>query len=382
MRSLTTGTYTAAQVETALRASTGRIGCRFDVLDSNLSYVATLDQVLAAQVEMNVDRTIKGALQLRMLPDSSLVDMLFQRRIQPYFRVGMPDGGVAEFSMGVYVWNTPKRRLTAQGVEEWTVTCGDLMHILDAGGPGLTGWTINSGTYVTDAIEGVLIAAGFSDTSGVQTSTSTVGTTLTWDLVTQEGRPVTWLRILNDLSAAIGYYSPWIDLDGVPRCVAQPDLRTAPVGVSYETASTGLLEDLATDQDLGRICNRVIVRAKNAGGLYDVVSADADTLYPGHPIARGSTGFYIDRTVEDTVAASTTDLTARAQAELAQGLTMYQKAALSTLPWPAHEAFDVVGVTWTDDTEFSTEQRFHERRWTFDLFTGEMDHELRRIVSV
>src|SRR6476619_3961670 len=154
MRTLATSVFGADAVETALRASTGVIGCRFDVLDNNLSIVGTLDDlVTAASVEMNVDRTIKGSLTLRMLPATSLVDMLFQRRIRPVLQIGMPGGLTAEYTMGVYVWNTPSRSRPDGGAEVWDIVLGDQMHVLDAGGPGINGWTVASGTAISSAIQ-------------------------------------------------------------------------------------------------------------------------------------------------------------------------------------------------------------------------------------
>lgn len=430
MRSLATGSYTAAEIEAQLRSSNRPVGRRFEVLDRTGSKLGDLTTVLAepgaATVEVNVDRAIKGSLDLQLTPDEDLRYELFRRRIKAWWQLGMPDGGIAEFPQGVYVWTKPSRSLPAHGVERWSITLGDQLHQLDVDGPGPGGFAVRSTDVVTDKAVEVLTRAGIADTSGVVPSDETFDEPKGWCFVTPRNRarrrreyfeqllaqttgssaaarqqrayarqqiaryserapdtdnsPVSWLGILTDMFESIGYYSPFFDLDGVFRGVPYADLATAAPDLVLEAGPTGImLPDVEAEPDLSRIANRVMVRPSNAQGVSTFATADANKLFPGHPLSQAEIGFYIDEHLDDAVAGSRSALNKRARAELSESLSWYEAVDVPSLAWPVHDPFDIVGVQITGDAELGDMQIFHQRRHTLDLFTGDMARNLRRI---
>ena len=397
MRSLAVGDYTHEQVETVLRSTTFGRSWRFDILTNDLAVVGELPLVdehdpladtgvLDVTVEMNVDRAVRGACSLSMFADERLRDMIFQRKIRPWFQVTMPDGGVAEWPMGVYIWNQPARTLDGGvGPEVWDITLGDQLHVLDVGGPGREGFGLAAGTNITQGIARVLGLNGFPDVSGIASSPSTVSADLTWTLAVDTGEGtrtqlVSWLEILRRLHDGLGYNGPWFDLEGQFRAEPAEDLVTATPGAVYGSDADGItLVPVAVDQELDRIANRVRVSARN-GEFVGVAWADANTLAPGHPLAQRQIGFYIDNHYSDTVASNLSDLQARANRECRDGLASFQRLAFDSLAWPAHEAFDILGVLVDGDVEFGSVQRGHERRWSFGR-DGQMSHEIRRVLS-
>ena len=93
MRSLATGPYTNQQVVARLADASYAFGARFEILEADLSVAGELSvdedtstpgAVMAALVEMNVDRDVKGSLSLRMVPDQRLVGQLFRKRIKAW----------------------------------------------------------------------------------------------------------------------------------------------------------------------------------------------------------------------------------------------------------------------------------------------------------
>lgn len=386
MRSLATGQYSAAQCETQLRSGSAAVGCRFDVLDTErvkigeIGKVGVDEGVTAATVEYMADRPVPGALRLTLLPDTDLVNRIFTRYVQPFFRLVMPDGGIAEWSMGVFIWGAPNRTLPSRGNEGWDITLGDLTHVLVSGGPGPTGFTVGTGTSIDVAISNAIIAAGFTDTSGVEGANIETSADVVWGLTDQRSAQVTWWDVLDSLHRSGGYWPPWFDLNGRYRAVRQPDLTGAGVSWSYQPETNGLLQSLTTQPDLSKVANRVVGRSQAPGGALSTATADADVVIPGHPLSRGVIKFYIDQTVDSQAGLSEIDLAAFAKNELLVRLAYHQQLTIPTLANPAHEMYDVIGVQWPDDAEFNAAIRTIERQWQMDLFTGDMSHQLHRLL--
>lgn len=426
MLDLATGPYTSDQIEAQLRSASAVTSSRFELLDQALHKVDDItDVVHAAAIEMNVDQTIKGSMDVEMLPVEDLRGATFVYRIRPWFRLRMPDGGFAEWPQGVYLWGVPDRDLLSAGQEEWKATLGDQSQILDLAGPGRRGFTVHTGNGVTDAIKRCLRRAGFDDTSGVVDSDDEFDEAKTWVFSTprtqarirreyyesllaqtsgssswaqaaraaiqvqlatlRERAPdadnvrVSWLEIIEDCCDAIGYNSPWFDPTG--RCRVEPhdNLTTAVPDHVMATDPDGLVLAAGTSHELDRVKNRMFLKAENARVLNRLAVVDADDLMPNHPLCASKIGFHIDGHETDRVAPSHAALLKRARKRLFQSLSTYESVQVNTLAWPVHEAFDVVGLRWDDDPEYETRQVFHQRRHTLDLFTGEMTRNLRRV---
>jgi hypothetical protein len=381
--------YTSAQINARLYDAAVPMGARFDLLDARDAYQGALPagtdatapgSIIAAKVSMNVDRAIKGALELTMLPDSRLVNQLFLRRIRPWLQISMPNGDIVEFPVGTYIWNVPTRDLEP-GLEIWNVTLGDKGHLLDAGGPGPAGFSAATGELVTDVVKRALTQIGLTDFTRIAPAQTVVTADLTWGLSDADGQPMTWTKVLEALLGPANYYSLFFDGNGLPVARQVPDLSHAPADVTYSTDTSSITLGATVNQDLARIGNRVTVIAKSPSGFTGSSTADANTLVPNHPLSQASIGYYIDQRIDDQVSSTQTSLDSRARSELYQALSCYESATLNTLANPVHEAFDVVGFQWTGDSEFSTAANFHERAWSIDLFEFTMTHELRRLVT-
>lgn len=416
MRSLATSDYTAEQVEAVLRGPAAAYTSRFELLDRNNTIVGDISNlVVGATRTWDGSRPIKGSLALTLLADDDLADALFFYRVKPWFGVRMPDGGVAEYAQGVYLWSLPDRKLGGVDAEEWEVTLGDLTHILDLEGPGVDPFQVARGSLLTDAIKRVLNNAGFTDTSGVVPSDSESADFLSWGMkrnVRQVGgdpeqskystTPETWLSIIGDLDDGLGYNEVWFDPDGLAICAPAPDLATASAAVTYATESDGImLTPVESEHDLSEIANRVFARSKtrqppgrNTGGgggtstaaPLTVGVANANTVLPNHPLSEARIGFYVDAVVDNEVASTQADLDAQARRELQRRITGYEVVTTPSLAWPVHEGFELIGVRFDGDRDLDTERLFLEDQHSLvlraDRGTGTMSHRLRRVADV
>lgn len=414
------GRYTAGQVEAQLRSAAAAVGVRYELLDRDLAPVGDITAAVAGtgRVESNTAQAIIGALDLTLEPVDELRAMAFRAHIKPHWQLRMPDGGLVEWPMGVFVWNTPARsELTTS--ELWTVTLGDRTHILDVAGPGPKGFTAFEGDVVTDLIAKVLRLAGITDTSGIVPSDDELAEGKSWQFVTKrtaarrrrefleklweaEDRPAakrrlrrqlaearrrapdvessatSWLTILTELHDAIGYAAPWFDADGVYQARPARDLAADDPDLVLATDPDGLLVSVETQVDLTEIANRVHLRGENARDVQIGAVADANDVVPGHPLSEAVIGFYIDHADDDPVAPSPAALKRRARRMLLEKLSAFETASTPSIAWPVHEPGDLIALRVDGDPDLATETVWQQTRTTFDLTTGDMTRELRR----
>lgn len=417
MRTLASGYYTADQVEAQLRSGAGVDTTEFRVLDRDLNHIADItDNVTDATVDIDIDREVKGSLDLKIvphnLPDLPLTTAWFRYHIQPWWLLRMPDLGWASFPMGIYLWHPPDRDtvdVAAGGGsgDEWTLTLGDRTHDLNMSGPGMGGFRAHPDELVTDVVRRVLVRNGIVDNDGVAPSDERLGAFYAWSMVrdtvrvparlspsgtrimTEDTEPETWLSIIDQLLDSIGYSSLWFDLGGLPRAQPASVLNVAAPEIVYDTADDGvLLSPQRIENDPSRLANRVWCRAQRRNGTLRIAKADADDLVPGHPISQGVIGRYIDAVEDVKVAPGQKAIDARARKKLLRRLATYQTFTLDTLAWPAHEAHDLVGVQLAGDPEFGDQVTLHERSWSMVLRSssgdreGTMTHELSRLVQL
>jgi hypothetical protein len=436
MRSLAYGPFTDAQVSDTLRDPDPQFGTRFEILDRRFNVVGELDTVESAVVEHSVDRDHKGALTLTMGAYEGLRDQMLRFLIRPYLQVRMPGQQWVEYPMGAYLWVDPERDLPSLGAEEWRVTLVDQTWRLSAASPGPAGFLIRKGQRITDVIRDIYRGLGYEDLSGIAESDETI-TDTKWfvyltpntpeygqrhdlqqqldsirrDLKTEtdvakltelsnaEAAATSALLALNDtapptdetfvswgaiialLSAGIGYQGPTFDWSG-ERPLAAParDLATEGADHHYVTDDRSILESLSITPDFSAVGNRVFVKATNVDGLYGMVVADANDLYPNHPLAQKYVEDYIDVPIEDSTAGTSDALQARANAELGVRLAKLKNVNMTVGLNPAHDPYDLVGVTWSEDPDFGEETIFTQRSVKFDLDTQAMELGLGLVI--
>lgn len=398
-RSLAFGPYSHFDVMARLASTSCPVGCRFDLLDNSNQVIGSLDTITAATVSADVDRKINGMLTMDMLGDRRLVDQLLQRRVRPWFRIRMGDGGVAEWAMGIYQYTEPDRTVEAVGVDLWRISMPDLTYLPESSGPDLPGYTAPAFTFVLTHVENILRTCGITDFSGIEPTGAQLPSETFWGLVRVigvagpgpfEGIPIfeqgqtspqTWLDILATLHQGGGAYAPWVNNSGSYRFQRSVNLATAPPSIEYTTRRDQLVTGFDTSNDVSLLANRVVARANNTGGFFGFEIADADVLIPSHPLAQHRLGRYMSVTIDVPTATDSLWLQLAARKELFMRLSRHKTVKVRTMPNPAHERNEIVGLTFEDDVEFAAGARFLERGWTLDLFAGAMDHTMYLLVE-
>lgn len=409
MRLLTqgnTGSYTAAQLEAALTGPSALLGPRFEVYNlaaGNIGYLGDLTTVTAASVDVDATRLISGLLNLSFSGSDPILPYTtvpYTRLVKPWMRYGMPDGGVVEWPLGVYVWQPPKRRILSvdpEGLQEpiqtWDVTLGDQMTFLVIGGPGPKGWNINANVLIAPQI-GLVLTAGMPypvSTLGIESSTAVTSGPLTYLLLSssnpkplakrQPAAPATsWATIAQQLHEGGGDTPPAFDDDGTYIAKAMPayNLFGVDPDKKFVCDRSSIVETpIELVPKVEQVGNRVYIQANNGNvnALQATAIADADEYLPNHPFAHRNCGIYIDVTDTDEVAGEYNTLKAHSISTLYQRMAVVNEVSFTTQFWPGIERWDVLGLQVPGDPTYGTVRRLMATKWTTDLFTGRMQHK-------
>lgn len=293
---------------------------RFDLLNLDDKLIGNLDGVKAGNFEFSIYNTIRSSGQVTWVtpePGDQPPDWT-QVRVQPWYLLRSPDGAevIAEYPIGVFLPSFPQRTLTTTGVQI-EVELHDKLIILDQD-KTQEAYTAHSGAMVTTLVRNLLLGAGQSRLS-MDESTEVIRTNMTWDAGTS------WLRIVNDILEAAGYFALTVDGHGVyqARRYVEPTLR----GVQREFLDNehGIYEDhLVHDEDIFNVPNRFVAVSTSDGETEAMVGvANNNTGGRFSIAARGRVIVEVEEGVEATSQTVLTQYARRRLTELQQVTSSY-----------------------------------------------------------
>lgn len=130
MEPLARNGYTADQVRAALHGAARHMSYRYELLDDANRHKAWLPNVLEARVSYNALAEIKRTARFVLREDPAAGIDWLRDRIRPWARLRMPDGGYAEFPLGVFLLSSPVRRETDTGAVVREVEAYDQLVVL------------------------------------------------------------------------------------------------------------------------------------------------------------------------------------------------------------------------------------------------------------
>jgi hypothetical protein len=352
------------------------MGC--ELLDAQLRVTEDIsDDFEGGELARNNEATIHGTCRLSLSRELTWGTDL----VRPYMLLSNSTLTDVRFNLGVYALVTPERKY---GNDPATFDCEgyDRLYLLDR--EVGDSYEVGAGTSYLTAVRQAITDAGLTGilldgTAGEKT----LPKAMVWPLVaannegTESMEPTTWLRVVNDLLAPIGYRGIWVDQDG--RFRSEPYKAPAQRPVEFvldEGANTTIQgEERTLTRDMWKTPNRWVFVATNppegtvpsvANGYVYIV----DNLSDG-PTSQEARGLVWARRYEYEVAdpASLVTLGDR-RVSLDKQITATWNITTSPLPIAGH--FDVV----TLDVEGSSRKvQAHEWRmpldgsdmtWTFD----------------
>lgn len=179
-----------------------------DLLDSDNAWIMDLSDDLldgSLTVERDAERTIHGTCSFAITRE---LDWGAQR-VRPSITVVDADGGESTWHLGVYVLETPERRI-AETPESWTVQGYDLTAVLDT--PHGAGFSTTTADTVVDVVTELVEAAVPGASVSIDYTAATCAAA-SWPL----DESTTTLQIVNGVLGMAGYGPIWTDRDGTFR---------------------------------------------------------------------------------------------------------------------------------------------------------------------
>lgn len=363
MIDLATGGYTAEAVQKALHAAYGsrRIYYRYDRLDAHkVTLGALYAEDGSIKLDYNADIMRTGRFTIRDDPTVNWQAEL----LRPWFGLIMPDGGRAEWPLGLFYMPTaPKTgsRHVYREIEAYdttTILWDDQV---------TSRYQIPKGSKYTAALSAIFASVGVFDAI-IEPSESVTQTALEWEAGTAKG------EIVQQLLTADNYEPLMADAWGRWRCRKYKDPRARRAEYNYTAGELSvMLPDPTVDDDLFHLPNVFVgVVSRPDRPAMSFTYEITDPKSPLAAVNRGGRHVTETKIYED--AASALALEADVRRRASQASSYFSSLKFSTAPMPHHAAGDVL---WIEDGDIRG--KYQEMRWSLDLRAGgEMKHEVQK----
>jgi len=358
---------TNTDVFNLITASNLWVGSGCELVTRNLDVVADISDGFAGGTirRGNLD-TIHGTCDVTLETELDWGTAL----IRPYvvLKVPGPGGLTGRFNQGAYFTSTPQyvagttpRQFSVQGydqLEALTSPVGD-------------SYVSPAGVTYLSVIQSILVAQGYTQ---YVLDPARAGTIINQPRAWPIDQNTTWLSIINDLLAAIGYQGLWADWDG--RLRANP--YTPPSGRASEwfydtTQSDTIMDTRKRSFDYFAAPNRWVSIRSNIGD--GVVPVEGNGVYTFINQSDGKTSVDARGRVITKVlsidAADQSALQTTASVTINADLRIDQVFDVTTGINPLHWHFDRVTLA---DSEFGAAVELQETSWTLALSGGSMSH--------
>lgn len=339
---------------------------RFDVLNQALETIGTVKPVSAPTVEQNINRAIKRTLNgFRLDPDTRGDVNTLTDRIRPVYVL---ESGTT-YELGVFLFAEATRPRRPWGVE-LDASLYDLLWLFDQEIAESVSYP--AGTNITDAMSDLAVDLGHPNVQ-VDPSSIVAGAPLVWPV---DGT-TTYLDILNELAALVGFRSVYCDNAGTLRARTAPDLSTASADFTYRTSSDPgrmIAAGTITERDdLLSAPNRYIVVDTSPQdapivGVYDVPDSS--------PLSAANRGIVVPQVHDVQGLENTAAAEAMAAAKAKEDASTFRWVEFDAVPDPRHDTYNIVAYE-DDDGDVLV---YREQSWTLPCApTALMHHSLRRV---
>lgn len=370
MQRIEQGKYTRQQITDCLHFKHGSnlMKFRYDLLDRSERKIGTLDTVASGEVSMAALAQIKRTSRF-VIWDKGDIDWL-NDRIQPFALFRMPDGGWAEWSQGIFLLNTPKRKEQNKLIYRDVEAYDGLQVIKDDKFDER--YTVPSGENYITAIITILHDAGITKINLQQTE-KTLTTTREFEPGTEK------LTAINKLLGELNYTSLWVDEWGyyTASIYKSPQDRAAEYVYRNDEQSI-IFPGVEEEVDLFSIPNKWVVTVSNPEqepltASYTNENPDSKTS----TVSRGRT--IVDyRTIENIADQAALDAYVRRLAY--NSSQTYTHVPFETAIVPFHGYADVLQLEYSP---LAIRTKYSETGWSMPLRAGaSMRHEVRRVIAI
>jgi hypothetical protein len=297
--------------------------------------------------------------------------------VRPYMTFTGPISSTATalttmvFYLGAYFVDTPEEDMQAEP-PTWDATGYDVLSILD----DYIGddYHVDTGVAYLARVEQILLERGVTRYVIDQDASARI---LASPKVYSLDENPTWLQVVNDLLAGVGYSGIWSDWNGALRCHAYtaPLFRPPEWYLTADVANTLLTQRRKRSRDFYDAPNRWVFYQSNVtetqpvdgNGRYEYINEDR-----GETSVEARGGRTITKTPEGVDVADQASLEAYAQRVIAADMQIPTKVSIDTAPFPLVWHFDKYAVS---DPQLGAAVDVVGQSWSLNLNGSDMAHE-------
>lgn len=361
-------------------------GC--EVLDAALNVVDDISSDFeGGTVTHTALADVHGTCSLTLATDIDYGTQL----VRPYMTL-TAEGVTARFNLGAYALRKPQTDY-GYSIPSNQVDGSDRLFLLNR--PVGDAYAVASGTAVLAAAKQAIVDAGLDGSTVLVDSTAaakTLPSDHSWPLLADststdalappdamtsmsQSGPTTWLRIVNDLLAMVGYRGVWADENGYFRFTPYADPADRPVEFSFDfddIDDSVIAGNRTAVQDFSTVPNVWVFLQQNltdgsgnpiepteGAGQYTVTNQSDG---PASIDARGGLEWI---SVVQLDAADQASLVSQGDAQVAADKRVTKQFTVATAPFPAAGHFDV--YTYSDLAAAGGAVKVQETAWTLDL---------------
>jgi len=366
--------YPQAAIEAQLRLTTGarKVTFRYDLLNRNDIRIGSLDGITQANVSYGAFRVIKRSASFTLNEYQQQEINYLSDQIQPWFVLHMPDGGTVEWSLGIFLLESPAR--TVNGcISTRDIGAYDKTIIVEQD-KFVRGFFIEKGTNYVTAVTRILNTAGITKINITETN-HVLPSDREYRIGTKKHLAI------NELLREINFSSLRFDEYGVARSEpyitpSQRDITHTYSTIKDSIVTPSLIERLELS-DRPNVFIRVALNLENDEELTSVFVNDD----VGSPISTVNRGRQIPNyeTIDNITSQQMLDEFVRRIA--VESTSAYTHLSFGTALMPTHGNAETLLCIFPD--VFNSPLKFHETSWEMPLVhDGIMKHEARKVVRI
>jgi hypothetical protein len=360
--------FTAAQINELIQdAPSLVVGAGLELIDMNLDVLLDLtDDLDSGEVSRSGYADLHGSATFGLSTNLDWQSAI----VRPYMTLS--DHVItAKFYLGAYFTSTPKKSVEFYP-QIHQVTGYDILHRLqDQVGEV---YAVAAGQKYLTVVEGILREQGYQKfIIDNHAADAVLPSAQVWEL----DQNITWLTVVNDLLAAVGYQGIWSDWNGYLRCqqYIPPGQRVAEWYYDAGKLTSMLDPERSIEQDYYNAPNRWV--AVQSNNVDEKTPVEGDGIFTFINQSNGPTsveardGRTITRRL-DIDAASQEALVASARVSIDADMRLSTKYEVASSPNPLHWHFDRLLVNDPDLGEYI---EVLSTSWTLPLNGDNMTHE-------
>jgi len=366
--------YSAGQIQDTLRMKRNarKVSFRYDLLNRNDIKIGEVDGIERANISYGEFRTIKRSATFRLDEYAQRHINYLSDRIQPWFVLHMPDGGVVEWPLGIFLLESPRRGVTGN-ISKRDIGAYDKTIIVEQD-KFTRRFFIEKGTNYVTAVTRILNTAGITKINIADTPHA-LPTDREYALGTKKH------LACNELLREINFTTLRVDEYGVMCSEPYVEPSRREVTHVYETENDSIVtpkfEERLDIADRPNVFIRVAVNLEGDKELTSMfVNDDINS-----PISTVNRGRRIVDYAEIQGIASQEALDEFVRRSAIESTSAFTHLSFGTALMPTHGSAETLLCMFPD--VFDTLLKFHETSWEMPLIhNGVMTHEARRVVQI